>query len=83
MADQQTLATVTSRTAVYVNRRSVLRMDITVAYTLAPHNDGWRINFNAPGRLRLIMNEGHNENIDVKAGDFLLSSGEDLFFSLQ
>ncbi|MFC7266911.1 hypothetical protein [Streptomyces lutosisoli] len=71
------------RTAIYINRRSVLRLEIPMAYTMTPHNDGWRITFDAPGKLRLLMNEGHNDLLDVKIGDFLLSSGEDLFLSLQ
>ncbi|WP_314615974.1 hypothetical protein [Streptomyces stackebrandtii] len=72
-----------ARTAIYINRRSVLRIDIPVAHTMTPHNNGWRITFDAAGRLRAVMNEGHNDFIDVKANDFLLSSGEDFFISLQ
>ncbi|MFF8279615.1 hypothetical protein ACF05T_26430 [Streptomyces lateritius] len=72
-----------ARTAIYINRRSVLRIDIPMAHSMTPHNNGWRITFDAAGRLRAVMNEGHNDFIDVKAGDFLLSSGEDFFISLQ
>ncbi|WP_369141874.1 hypothetical protein [Streptomyces sp. R44] len=71
-----------ARTAVYINRRSVLRIDIPMAHTMTPHNNGWRITFDAAGRLRVVMNEGHNDFIDVKVNDFLLSSGEDFFLSL-
>ncbi|MFI8822792.1 hypothetical protein [Streptomyces sp. NPDC053431] len=85
MADntQATVEAAAVRTAVYMNRRSVMRIDIPMAHTMTPHNNGWRITFDAAGRLRAVMNEGHNDFIDVKAGDFLLSSGEDFFISLQ
>jgi hypothetical protein len=71
------------RTAFYINRRSVLRIEIPMAHTLTAHNDGWKITFDALGKIRLLMNEGHNDQIDVKIGDFLLSNGEDIFLSLQ
>ncbi|MDH6522547.1 hypothetical protein M2163_000942 [Streptomyces sp. SAI-135] len=71
------------RTAIYINRRSVLRIEIPMAYTMAAHNDGWKITFDAPGKIRLLMNEGHNDQIDVKVGDYMLSSGEDMLLSLQ
>lgn len=72
-----------ARTGVYLNKRAVSRIDIPVEHTMTAHNDGWRIDFGSAGRLRLLMSEGHNDNLDVAAGDFLLSGGEDLYLSLQ
>ncbi|MGW3445671.1 hypothetical protein [Streptomyces sp. NPDC001076] len=83
MADHAPAAAAPVRTAIYINRRSVLRIEIPLANTMAAHNDGWKITFDAPGKIRLIMNEGHNDLMDVKVGDFMLSSGEDIFLSLQ
>jgi hypothetical protein len=79
--DTQGIEAAPARTAVYINRRSVLRIDIPMAHTMTPHNNGWRITFDAAGRLRVVMN-GHNDFIDIMANDFLLSSGEDFFISL-
>lgn len=81
--DTQGISAAPARTAIYINRRSVLRIDIPMAHTMTPHNNGWKITFEATGKLRAVMNEGHNDFIDVKANDFLLSSGEDFFISLQ
>ena len=72
-----------SRTAIYLNKRAVSRIDIPVPHAMSAYSDGWRIEFGAPGRLRLLMSEGHNDNLDVAAGDYLLSSGEDFYLSLQ
>ncbi|MER7956457.1 hypothetical protein [Streptomyces sp. NPDC096030] len=85
MADQDpvTEAAAPTRTAVYINRRTVVRLDFPMAHTMRQHNDGWRITFDAPGKVRVITNAGHNDQIDVKVGDLLLSSGEDFFFSIQ
>lgn len=72
-----------SRTAIYLNKRAVARLDIPTAHTMTAYSDGWRIDFGAAGRLRLLMTEGHNDNLDVAQGDYLLASGEDLYLSLQ
>ncbi|MFF5973996.1 hypothetical protein ACFY7C_20950 [Streptomyces sp. NPDC012769] len=85
MTEQQQTGTVraTDRIAIYLNRRTVKRLDIPVPHTMGTHNDGWRLDFTGTGKLKLIALEGHNDFIDVKVGDFLLASGEDLFVSLQ
>ena len=72
-----------SRTAIYLNKRAVSRIDIPVPHVMAAYSDGFRIDFGGAGRLRLIMAEGHNDNLDVAGGDYLLASGEDLYLSLQ
>lgn len=73
----------TSRTAIYLNKRAVARLDLPLAHTLAAHNDGWRMDFAEAGRLRLTMREGHNDFVDVTPGDYLLCTGEDLYLSQQ
>ncbi|MFJ9828933.1 hypothetical protein ACIRSU_31855 [Streptomyces sp. NPDC101160] len=85
MADQApvTQAAAPVRTTIYINRRSVLRIEVPMANTMTAHNDGWKITFDAPGKIRLLMNEGHNDQIDVKIGDNMVSSGEDIFLSVQ
>lgn len=82
MDEQPTQPPSESRTAIWFNKRELMRIDIPVKHAVASHNDGWRIDFGAGGRIRTVGAQGHNQNVDVEQGDFLLSSGEDFYLSL-
>lgn len=82
MDERTTQAPNESRTAIWFNKRELMRIDIPVKHALASHNDGWRIDFGDTGRIRTVGAQGHNQNIGVAQGDFLLSSGEDFYLSL-
>ena len=80
--DPQQDAPAPARTGIWYNKRELSRVEVPVPHTLSSHNDGWRIDFGGPGRIRIVAANGPNQKIDVVEGDSLLSSGEDFYLSV-
>lgn len=68
-------------TAIVFNKREVARLDLAAPHRLVPDGAGWRIAFSAAGSVRVDMARGPKEVLAVVEGDFLLSTGEDLYLT--
>lgn len=69
------------RKALVINRRAIVRIDIPPSHTFTTLAEGWRIDFEAAGQLRVIGQSGANDSVDVATGDFLVAVGEDYYVS--
>jgi hypothetical protein len=69
--------------AILFNKRSLNILELPFPHEFAAHNDGWRVNVLEDGRLRARFSHGGQEQFEVRRGDSLESSGEDIYLSLQ
>ncbi len=69
--------------AILLNKRSLNVLELPFQHEFAAHNDGWRVNVLVDGRLTAKFSQGGLTHYEVRQGDSLQSSGEDIYLSLQ
>lgn len=78
----QTQANASGAVGMWLNKRSVSRVDITVAHDLTSQPAGWRLDVSEPGALVFIVDH-QRVPVDLEPGDYVLASGDDLYVSIQ
>lgn len=66
---------------IWINKRSVIFLDLPFRHRLVGEATGWRIEILEPGKV-LVHGRKDERGIDVEEGDFLLSAGEDIYVAL-
>jgi hypothetical protein len=67
--------------AYWLNKRSLNSLELPASHTFATRPDGWEIGFTAVGTVTAHFGQGGERKINVAAGDRLVGSGEELFFT--
>lgn len=65
--------------AVWFNKRAVSTLELPLPHSFTSHPHGWQIEFSTAGRIVARLREAGVQNIDVVAGDKLVSSAEELY----
>lgn len=66
---------------IWLNKRELEALDIPIRHQLTAQNNGWRLEFLVAGRV-VARHRSGTRQIDVEAGDSVVSSGDDLYVSL-
>lgn len=65
--------------AIWLNKRAIALLELPLPHTFSSHPHGWQVAFGAGGRIVAKLDQGGIHNIDVLAGDKLISSAEELY----
>jgi hypothetical protein len=68
--------------AIWINKRTVSFLDLPFRHRLIGEASGWRLEVLEAGKLLVHVENGHRRGIDVERGDFVLSSGDDVYVAL-
>jgi hypothetical protein len=67
---------------IWVNKRTVSFLDLPFRHRLVGEAAGWRVEVMEEGKL-VVHGKAGRRGIDVEEGDFVLSSGDDIYVGLQ
>lgn len=67
--------------AYWLNKRSLNSLELPASHSFTTRPDGWEIGFTAAGTVTANFAQGGERKINVDAGDRLIGSGEELFFT--
>jgi hypothetical protein len=68
---------------VWFNRRSVVLLELPFPHEFQSRDDGWRLEVVEDGKLLATFVDGQQRSFDLRPGDFLLASGEELYLSIR
>jgi hypothetical protein len=66
---------------IWLNKRRMLALEIPLRHTISPQHNGWRLDLLEPGKL-IVRNTEGMQRIDVDEGDYVISTGDDLYLAL-
>lgn len=66
---------------IWLNKRELVALEVPLRHEIKPQNNGWRLDFLEAGKVTARHTEGAR-GIDVEHGDFVVSSGDDLYVAL-
>ena len=70
------------RGGVLFNRDAIAVIELPFEHELGEIEGGWRLGATQPGKLTVQLTNGHRQSFDLTAGDWLASSGRELYLSL-
>ena len=65
----------------WLNKRELQALEIPLRHEITPQNTGWRLEFMEAGKVTARHTQG-TRGIDVQPGDFLISSGDDMYVAI-
>jgi hypothetical protein len=65
----------------WLNKRELQALEIPLRHEITPQNTGWRLEFMEAGKVTARHTQG-TRGIDVQPGDFLISSGDDMYLAI-
>jgi hypothetical protein len=68
---------------VWFNRRTIVLLELPFPHEFQTRSDGWRLDVVEGGKLLARFVDGQQRSFDLRPGDFLLASGEELYLSIR
>lgn len=65
----------------WLNKRELQAIEIPLRHEITPQNTGWRLEFKEAGKVTARHTQG-TRGIDVQPGDFMISSGDDMYLAI-
>src|SRR4051794_23100491 len=65
----------------WLNKRELQALEIPLRHEITPQNTGWRLEFMEAGKVTARHTQG-SRGIDVQPGDFMISSGDDMYVAI-
>lgn len=67
---------------VWLNKRAVSVIEMSLAHTFRPTPEGWEIEASAAGTLVVRLVHGGEQRFELQPGDTLRASGEEMYLIL-
>jgi hypothetical protein len=67
---------------IWLNKRKLIMLEMPFRHTITPEHNGWRMDVLEQGKL-VARQADDSRRFDVAEGDYLLSSGDDLYLALR
>jgi hypothetical protein len=68
---------------VWLNKRAIAMIEFSFTHLFRPTQDGWEVEASSAGTLILRLAHGGEQRIDIRGGNVLRASGEELYLTLK